>query len=231
MNSVKNGSRILGIAFLLQFVSSVISGLVLKDALIAPGDIVETMANIADKPWLMKTFILTDMVTSVGVIFLGVMLYVTLKKVNEAVALVGLGFYILEAALLAASRLSAFRLLRVSEGYVAAGKPAYMQTMGSLAAESMEFVGLSLHVLVFGLGAILFYYLLYQSRLIPRALSLWGLITVIPVFLATAAAIFGYELPAVSYLLYFPFEFVVGIWILFKGLSIQQEASVTLEYA
>jgi hypothetical protein len=81
----------------------------------------------------------------------------------------------------------------------------------------MDFVGFSLHMLAFCPGGILFYYLLYKSGIVPRWLSLWGLITVSPLFVATLLSIFLVEVPAVVVLPYIPFEFVIGIWILVKG--------------
>jgi hypothetical protein len=231
MNSIRYPSRILGIAFLLQFITSASSGLFLKPALIVPGNISETMVNIANNTRLMSANVLVDMLTVMGIVFLGVMLFVTLRKQNETMAMVALGLYLVEATLLAASQLSAFWLLRISEEYVATGQPAYLQTMGNLALESMDFVGVLLHVLVFSLGAILFYILLYQSHLIPRLLSLWGLITLIPILFGTIAAILGYEVSAVAYLPYLPFEFVVGTWILVKGLNIKQQDRAALEPA
>jgi hypothetical protein len=231
MTTSKYPSRILGIAFLLQFITSIISSLFLLPALIVPGNISETMTRIANNAWLMSTYILVDMLTAMGIIFLGVMLFVTLRKQHETMALVALGLYILEATLLASSRLAAFWLLRMSEEYVAAGQPAYLQTMGDLALESMDFVGLTLHVLVFSLGAILFYLLLYQSRVIPRLLSLWGLVTLIPILFGTVVAMFGYEISAVAYFPYVPFEFVVGLWILVKGPNVQQHDTVAVEPA
>jgi hypothetical protein len=214
----KKISRILGVAFLLQFVTSVSSGLFLQPALIVPGNIRETMLRIADNPSLMKANILVDTLTALGVIFLGAMLFVTLRKQSEKIALVGLGFYILEGALLAASRLEAFSLLRISQEYIPAGRPDYLETMANLALESMDFVGFTLHVLVFCLGAILFYYLLYKSDVVPNALSLWGLITILPLLIATLLAIFDYQVPEFLALPYFPFEFVIGVWILVKGI-------------
>jgi hypothetical protein len=139
------------------------------------------------------------------------------------VALVALGFYILEAALLAASRMEAFSLLRISQEYVAAGRSDYLQTMGSLAFESMDFVGGTLHMLAFCLGGILFYTLLDKARIVPRWLSLWGLITIFPCLVATLSLIFGHELPFALYLPYVPFEFVVGLWILVKGIRDDSE--------
>jgi len=217
MNTVNRTSRVLGIAFLLQFVTSFSNGVFLKPALIAPGGISESMIKIANNPSLMRAYILVDMLTALGIIFLGAILFLTLRKWNETMALVALGFYILEAALLAVSRLEAFSLLSMSQAYVAAGQPASLQTMANVALESMDFVGSTLHMLAFCPGGILFYYLLYKSGVVPRALSLWGLITVLPCLIGTLLVVFGYEAPVFLYVLYMPFELVIGVWILVKG--------------
>ena len=93
----------------------------------------------------------------------------------------------------------------------------YLQVLATLALESMDYLGDTLHVLAFSLGAFLFYYLLYAARTVPGWLSLWGLITLIPIFVGTLTAIFGYDLPFILFIPYVPFEFVIGIWILVKG--------------
>lgn len=217
----RNVSKILGVAFLLQFVTSFSSGLFLQPALIVPDNIGETMITIAENAWLMRANILLDMLTALGVTFLGAILYLTLRKQGEKIALTAFGFYILEAALLAVSRTDAFSLLRMSQEYVTAGQPAYLQTMANLALESMDFVGFTLHMLVFCLGGILFYYLLHKSGIVPRALSLWGLITIVPLLITTLLTILDLQVPfilAVLGLAYVPFEFVIGVWILIKGI-------------
>ena len=218
MNTVNKNSRVLGVAFLLQAITSLASGLILKLALTVPGNISESMINIANNAWLMRASILGDVVTAVGIIFLGAILFVLLRKQNDQIALVALGFYILEAALLAASRIAAFSLLRISQEYVTAGHPANLLAIGNLAFESMNF-GYTLLMLPFCLGAILFYYLIYKSGIVPRVLSLWGLITVFFALIGTLFAIFGYEVPFAVYIPYVPFEFVIGAWILVKGIK------------
>jgi hypothetical protein len=224
MNSDNNTSRVLGAAFLLQAVTSLISGLIMKLALTVPGNIIESMINIANNAWLMRVNILGEIITAAGIIFLGAILFITLRKQNEKIALVALGLYILEAALLAASRIEAFSLLRISQEYVTAGHPAYLQAIGNLAFETMNF-GYTLLMLAFCLGGILFYYLLDKSRIVPRVLSLWGLITVFPCLIATLFTIFGYEVPFFVYFPYVPFEFAIGIWILVKGIKIPEMKS------
>lgn len=231
MNTANKTSRILGVAFLLQFVTSFSSGAFMKQAWFVPGNISETMLKIADHSLLMRTNILVDMLTALGVTFLGTILFLTLRKQNEKMALTALGFYILEAALLAVSRMETFSLLRISQEYASAGQPADLLAMGTLAYESMDFVGNTLHMLAFCFGAMPFYYLLYKSNVVPRWLSLWGLITIFPMLIGTVSQIFGYTLPFFLYAPYVPFEFVIGVWILVKGIKDDPETSQYLAHA
>jgi len=100
-------------------------------------------------------------------------------------ALVALGWWLAEAVALAVSTLGAYALIPLGLEYVGAGTPAssYHQTLGTL------FLGVdqnaaAIHMLFFCLGAIMRYYLMFQSRVVPRALSLWGLVAVFPMLVA-----------------------------------------------
>jgi len=221
VNSGNKTTRILGFAFLLQGITSLLSGAAFSSALIVAGDIVETMTRIANNPALLRANILVDMITAMGIVFLGAMLFITLRKHGEKMALVAMGLYILEAALLAVSRMGTLSLLRISQESVTAGHPAHLQMLATLALEAADFAGSTLHMLVFCVGAILFYSLLYKSSVIPRAMSLWGLITVFPMVVGTLLLMFGAEAPIFLYVLYIPFEFVVGAWILIKGIQVE----------
>ena len=179
----------------------------------------ETMLKIAAAPGLLRAHIFLDMLTALGIIFLGVILFISLRKQNEKVALTALGFYILEAALLAASRINAFSLLLFSQEYAAAGEAANLLFQGKAAYQAMEFVGGTLHMLAFCMGAILFYFLLNKARIVPRWMSLWGIITAFPMLIGTLTQIFGYSIPFGFYLPYVPFELFIGLWILIKGIE------------
>jgi hypothetical protein len=80
MNTINKTSRILGVAFLFQFVTSFSNGLFLQPAWLVPDNISQTMLNIANAPWLMRTSIFLDMLTALGVIFLGVMKWTLLSR-------------------------------------------------------------------------------------------------------------------------------------------------------
>jgi hypothetical protein len=221
MSINNNFSKGLGAAFVLQAVSNIVSNACLIDPLVVPGNIIGTMTNFADNAMQVRAGILVDMVTSLGIIILGCLLFLILRKQNEIMALVALGFYFLEAVLCAVYKLSTFSLLRISQESMTAGHPAYLQAMGRLELETMHFGFGALAMLAFCLGAILFYYLLDKSKIVSRVISLWGLITVVPCLIATLLFLFGLEVPFILYLPYVPFEFFIGPWILVKGLKIE----------
>lgn len=216
-------TRILGVAFLLQFITSLSSGTLIMPLWLVPDDIGATMLKIAENPSVLRINILVDMLTALGVILLGTVLFDTLKKQNMKLALTALGFYILEGSLLAGSRIGTFSLLRLSQEFASTGQPESLLVFGNIALQAADFVGNTLHVLAFCFGAILFYILLYKSKDVPRWLSLWGLITVIPVLAGSLTAIFDVHLPFIFFLPYVPFEFVIGIWILVRGIPEEKQ--------
>ena len=217
MNSERKLSAALGTAFLFQATASLLSG-VIPISLIVPGNTGQSMLNIAGHAGLMSANFLGDMIASVGVIALGVLLFVVVRKHGEILALIALGCFLLEVALGAVNKIPAFALLRISQAYVAKGRPEDLQTLGNLALETMNF-GSGLLMLPCCIGVLLFYYLLYKSRMIPRVLSVWGLLSVALVLVATVLVICGHKVPFLVYVPYVPFEWVVGGWILVKGLA------------
>jgi hypothetical protein len=128
-----------------------------------------------------------------------------------------MGLYLVEAAILAVSRIPAFSLLLVSQESVIAGHPVYLQTLGNLFYESQSF-GYDLHMLPFALGATLFYCLFFKSGFIPRVLSLWGLVAAPLALIGTLFALLGYDVPIVIFLPNLPFELTIGVWLMVKGI-------------
>lgn len=64
MNSHDRAPRILGLAFLLQAVTSLVSGVILRAALIVPGNISETMIRVSNHAWLIRANVLGEMSTA-----------------------------------------------------------------------------------------------------------------------------------------------------------------------
>jgi len=223
MNFDKNTPRLLGAAFLLQAIASLVSGLFLLQPLIVPGNIIESMTNIANNVLQMRASIMVEMLTVIGIIMIGVLMYVVLKKQDVKIAIVAMGLYLVEAAILAVSLIPTFALLLVSQESVIAGHPDYLQTLGNMFYELHSF-GYNLHMLPFALGATLFYYLFYKSGYIPKALSLLGLIAAPLALIGVPFLLIGYDVPIVVFILNLPFELGIGLWLLIKGIKDGSEA-------
>lgn len=214
---------LLGVAFVFQFLTSLISGLIPSkvlpgNSLPANGFVDLDLAKVADNEVLIRTSILGQVITAIGIILLGLMLYITLKQVSKKIALFAFGLYILEAALLATSMIWLFQLLGISKAFAATVDAVYLQVMGNVSFQTIGF-GMTLALLPFCLGGILFYYLLYISKLVPHWLAIWGLLGASIVLIATLFTIFGISVPVAVYVPYVPFELVVGVWIIYKAIS------------
>lgn len=220
MNKPVQKSRILGIAFLIQSVIPILANVLFLSPLIHTGDAAGTLIDLASHPVQLRIGVLGEMITALGIIFLGVVLYQALRKENEIMALTGMSFYILEAVLVTISRSSGIVLLNMGNAYMSAGQPAAWLPLASTLLDSME-LNYTLAMFAFSTGAPFLYYLLYRSNLVPRWLSLWGLVTAIgSCLVATVGKLMGFAFPFWYYLPYMPFEFVIGLWILFKGIPV-----------
>lgn len=209
--------RVLGAAFLLQAAAS-LSSYAVFDPLIVPGNIVESMNNVANHVLRARVSILLELITAVGIVLLGVLLYLTLEKQNRKAALAAMALYIMEATLLAASRVEAFSFLRISQESAAAGHPAYLQSLGNLFYESQVF-GYDLHMIPFTIGATIFYTLLVKSGYIPTPLALFGLAAAAVALIFSPLVLLGFDIPLIVFLPNLPFELGVGIWLAAKGIK------------
>ena len=217
MNSNKNTPRLLGAAFLAVFVASV-AAMVLPQTLLS-GSMSDNLVNISNNLTLMRVSILVELVTSIGIVVLAVLLYVVLYKQNKIVALVALGWWLVEAATLAVSKVGTSALIPLSLEYVKAGAPdsSYFQTLGAL-LYGIDRWGYDIHMVFFSLGGILWYTLFLRSRYIPWLLSVWGIVAVSLALIGTVMVWFDTEIIA----LVIPnglFEVAIGLWLVVKGIK------------
>jgi hypothetical protein len=149
--------------------------------------------------------------------------YVVFREKHPIISLIALGFFLAEAITLAVSKVGAYALISLSEEFVAAGVPEHSlyQTMGNLLYHGVDRVGYDIHMLFFCLGGILWYFLLYVSRAIPPALSLWGLVAISLLTIPVLFVLFKRDLTVtmVLGLPYAPFELALGLWLVAKGFS------------
>jgi hypothetical protein len=107
----------------------------------------------------------------------------------------------------------------LSKEYVKAGAldAAYFKTSGTVLIEGHASI-IAIQEIVFSLGALMFYYLLYNSKLIPRWLSGWGFLAAILYLVAGIYNLFGPE-PVILLLPMLPQEMIMAVWLIVKGFN------------
>ncbi|MFC1481325.1 DUF4386 domain-containing protein [Candidatus Neomarinimicrobiota bacterium] len=155
--------------------------------------------------------------------------YPILKKHNEALALGFVGARIVEGALFIVGIISLLSLLTLSQEFVKAGAAdaSYFHTQGILllaASDSASILGM----VIFDLGALMFYYILYQTKLVPRWLSVWGIIGAPLMLVAVSFPIYVADPTPMISVLNAPIalqEMVLAVWLIVKGFDVSAIAS------
>jgi hypothetical protein len=168
-----------------------------------------------------------ELIWALVVVGIIVTLLPILRKSGEALALAFSGLRLVEAISTVIHSILLLTLLTLSQAYAEAGMPdtAYYQTTGSLFLAAREWTFMIGSGLVWSLSALVLNYLLYRRTLIPRWLSIWGLIgstLSLANYLAQFLGMASIEL------LFFPIalqEMVFAVWLIAKGLLPPAEAS------
>jgi hypothetical protein len=216
MNTNKMTARIVGLLFIIGTVAGVLSVVFAGPILDDPDYLVKVSAN--ENQIIIGALFFLTMAFALAVV--PVMMFPIFKKHNEALAL---GYVVfrggLETVTYFAGVISWLLLITLSQEYVKAGASdaSYFQTLGTLLLEAGDWSD-GISTLAFSLGALMFYYLLYQSRLIPRWLSGWGLFGATLVLAVGLLGLFGVALE----ILWAPLavqEMVLALWLIVKGFN------------
>lgn len=163
-----------------------------------------------------------ELINDVAVIGIPIVLYPVFKKYSERLALGYFGLRMTEAFVLIVSKTSLLSLIALSQEYLAAGSPdaSYFQVAGA-AALADRFWASQIQVVFFSLSALIFYYMIYQTKLLPRFLSVWGFISVASLVAANLLPIpdltEGFSLGQLLFMPIFLSEILVALWLIFAG--------------
>jgi hypothetical protein len=220
MDTNRKTAIIVGVLFIIGTVAGILSVVFAGSILNAPDYLIKISANEN------KIIIGALLVLVMGFVLamVPVIMFPIFKKYNEALAI---GYVVFRGALETITAITAaiswLLLLSLSQEYVKAVSPdtSYFQIFGTLLQRVAE---LPMGVFVFGLGALIFYCLLYQSKLIPRWLSVWGIFAIILNLITGFLILFGLQsdFSASNFIMNFPIflqEMVMAVWLIVKGFN------------
>lgn len=147
-----------------------------------------------------------------------------LRKHSQTLAIGYIVFRLFEAVLFMLVDITKLSLVKVSQLYLAAGA-SNQALIGSIGTTIQAWNAWAwiFYVLIFAFGALILYTMLFSSKLLPRWISVWGLIAAVLIAANAILAMFEVNLPeAVIGLLQVPIgvqEMVMALWLIIKGFN------------
>jgi hypothetical protein len=221
VKSLQKTAKIVGALFLIAMAASLM-GAVMIESILSSSDYFNAVSE--NKLQLLMGIFL-ELINGISVVGIGALMFPILKKQNENMARSYLCMRVIEAVLCCTAVITPLALIKLKAGALAAQD---FQAAGSLLIAARAGILDVLVPVFFCLGAALFYSLLYQSRLLPRFIPVWGIIAVILIFAVNLFGLFqttGMKL-TIQMSLALPIilnEIFLGIWLIVKGFNLKNK--------
>jgi hypothetical protein len=223
MNSLKKTAIVVGFLFIIATAFLFIGEAFYKPILSSPDYLEIAYPNRT----IVTIGILLEFIIVLAIPLIPVFLFPVLKQHNETLALGYVVFRLLEAVILiSVAEINKLSLIGVSQAYLNQDgmDAAHFQHIGSaIQAENYwgDTTGL-IYNIVFVIGALMLYSIFYQSKLIPRWISVWGFIAAAALLTGAMLSVFGNISPALTLLVILPIavqEMVMAGWLIVKGFN------------
>jgi Domain of unknown function (DUF4386) len=218
MNSTRKIAVITGVIFIIATVLPLMAAPLIPD--LNSVDYLTQFSAHKNQVAAGSLLILTGYLACAGI---AVVMYPVLKKWNSGLALGSVVFRTIETAFYIIGLVSLLSLLTLGQQFTIAGAAdrTSLQAIGNLLVSVRDNVAF-VAVFAFCLGAFMYYYLFFQSRLIPRWLSGFGIVAIILMMTACLLSLFSgnritsYIPLAAPILLQ---EMVLAVWLIVKGFN------------
>jgi hypothetical protein len=219
-------ARILGVLYLLNIIAGILGQVFLRGSMVVPGDAIATVGNIVASPLLWRVGIVGDIFMHVLDIPMMVIIYILLKPVNKNFALLGLGFNLIQTAVLVANKMTLILplLLLGNSEYMAAFTPAQINVQIMLLTDAHNY-GFALGLIFFGMACLVYGNLIFRSGYLPKfigvLITIAGISYLISSFtLLLVPAYYGVIFPVLVLCLVGELSF--ALWLVIKGVKVSE---------
>jgi len=227
MNTYRKQAIIVGILFIIATAAPLLSTPFINPIFINPINTPDYLVNVAENATQVTTGALLELIMALAIAGIATTLYPILKKYNETLAMGYVVARIIEGVIfIVVAVFGLLSLLTLSQEFVKAGTPDafYFQTLGTLliAAHDWSYI---ISNPVFSLSALILNYVLYQSKFVPRFISVWGLIGTVLLLAGGFLGMFSLltETSILGNVIYLPIavqEMVFAVWLIVKGFNL-----------
>ena len=216
---LKNNVKLAGLLIIIGMIAGILS---IASAVDSPNYLTEATAN-ATQVSIAALFQFILCLTYTG---FAILLYPIVKKYNQVLALGFLSFRIIAGVVLIIGTVILLSILVLSQEFVKSTleNQAVLDVFGNVLKTTRDYINHIFMVFAIGIANLMLYILFQKTKLIPKWLSVWGILSVVLSMLASILLLFNkVDVITIEYLvLNVPtglFEFVLGIWLIFKGFN------------
>jgi len=210
-------AHIAGLMYLWLIVTDMAGALTIS-RIIGSGSIAETARRVVASEHLYRVALCSELIECLSVVLLAFALYVTLRPVNKLLAQIALYWKLGESFISGVMMIFGFMTLHLytspqSSGALGTGQTqALVDLTGHATSDAYNIAAI-----FFSIGSMIFFYLFFKSRYIPRILSAFGVFASICVTIACFASLIVPEHAATLQYGWAPIgiaELITGFWLM-----------------
>lgn len=215
-NTFRTTARVVGVVYLAGFVVGIGGNILIQSKIGAPNHLATIFANslpvaIGALLWLMS---------AVGDIAHGVLMFPVLRPHSERIAIGYLAARIVDAVFIAAMVILLMLQIPLGSEYLktAGANALNLQALSNVSVQASQYayaIGMS----AVGLAGLMLNYALYRARLVPRFFAIWGLIGYAVLFVGMVSELMGSGLGLASTIPGGLWEIFMGVWLIAKGFN------------
>jgi hypothetical protein len=235
MNSINKTARTAGFLYLIYIVTTIVADVFGRSNLIVFGDAAATARNIMASEQQFRIGIMGDLVSIVFFLLAAWALYALLSPVNRSFALAFLLLNLGGVAVYSINLLNQFAAVLLLSGadYLKAFQAGQLQALAMFFLD-LHHNGYWIAQIFFGAWLFPLGYLVFKSGFLPRILGIVMMIHCVG-WLTTSLQFFLFPgftvITYVTYPLGFISEFGLTLWLLIKGVNVEQWKQRALEFA
>ena len=217
MINYKTAGRLFGIFFILTFIFYGVGSGVIGSITGGP----DILTNVFEhKTLIIVGAIFMALFHTILNIALPVIMLPILKPFHKNLVYGYLSAAIASTVILVVGAIFLLLLLPLSDEFVKASSEIipYYETLAIIFTKG-NFFAYQLGMALWGIGGLMLCTILFQSKLIPRLISVWGLIGYIIFISGTILELFGNSIGVILSIPGGLFEFFLSFWLIFKGIN------------
>ena len=187
MGSTQKVARAVGVLFIVQMVTAVISYSVILEPMLYQSDFLMELSNNST---MVTMAMLLDLICGASVFAIAILLFPILKQFNERIALWYVGQRLTELVGFMVSGLLLMTILKIGTDITNGTELTHLEPIAVYLRKARGNLQ-DIALLIYCIGAWPFYGLLFHSKLVSRFIPAWGFIGVTLLFIEIMANVFG----------------------------------------